>query len=44
MGDSSGDETDRPTKHLRTCQLAVFFGRLLSMEAEIDDKLPSNSS
>jgi hypothetical protein len=29
---------------LRACQLAVFSGKLPSMEAEIDDKLPSNSS
>jgi len=29
---------------LQTCQLAVFSGTLPSMEAEIDDKLPSNSS
>jgi hypothetical protein len=26
------------------CQLAVFLGKLPSMEAEIDDKLPPNSS
>jgi hypothetical protein len=29
---------------IKTCQLAVFSGRLSSMEAEIEDKLPSNSS
>jgi len=28
----------------RACQLAVFSGKLPSMEAEIDDKMPSNSS
>jgi hypothetical protein len=28
----------------RVCQLAAFFAYLPSMEAEIDDKLPSNSS
>jgi len=27
----------------RACQLAVFSGKLPFMEAEIDDKLPSNS-
>ena len=26
------------------CHFAVFFGSFLSMEAEIDGKLPSNSS
>src|SRR5262249_22780477 len=36
----------RPGFMLRreACQLAVFSGKLPSMEAEIDDKLPSNSS
>ena len=45
LGDSSGNETDRPAlaSH-KACQLAVFFGKLPSMEAEIDDKLRSNSS
>ncbi len=28
----------------RPCNLAVFFGKLPSMGAELDDKLPSNSS
>ena len=28
----------------RACHLAVFSGKLLSMEAEIDDELPSNSN
>ena len=28
----------------RACNLAVFSGKLPSMQAEIDDKLPSNSS
>jgi hypothetical protein len=27
----------------RGCQLAVFSGKLRCMEAEIDDKMPSNS-
>jgi ferredoxin len=28
----------------KTCHLAVFSGKLPSMEAELDDKLPYNSS
>ena len=28
----------------QTCQLAVFSGKLPSMQAEIDDKMSSNSS
>jgi hypothetical protein len=44
MGDSSGDETDRSALvDERACQLAVFSGKLPSMEAEIDCKLQSNS-
>ena len=45
MGDSSGDETDRSALvDERACQLAVFSGKLPSMEAEIDCKLQSDSS
>jgi hypothetical protein len=29
--------------HRQACQFAVFSGILPSMEAEIDDKMPSNS-
>ena len=44
MGNSSGDETGRSALvDERACQLAVFSGKLPSMEAEIDCKLPSNS-
>ena len=32
-----------PMRRKRTCQLAVFSGKLPSMEAEIGDKWPSNS-
>jgi hypothetical protein len=35
--------SELPLSVERACQLAVFSGRLPSMPAEIDDKLPSNS-
>src|SRR5262249_30906270 len=44
VGDSSGDETRRSALvDERACQLAVFSGKLPSMEAEIDDKLPTTA-
>src|SRR5215831_861045 len=44
VGDSSSDETGRSALvDERACQLAVFSGKLPSMEAEIDCKLQSNS-
>src|SRR5262249_754931 len=45
VGDLSSDETGRSALvDERACQLAVFSLTLASMEAEIDDKMPSNSS
>jgi len=45
VGDSSRSETQRSALvDERACQLAVFFGKLPSMEAEIDYKWQSNYS
>jgi hypothetical protein len=46
MGNSSGNEADSPVIRVENaaCHFAAFSGTLPSMEAEIDDKLPSNSS